>query len=75
MDQARSKPMSENRHTKKSDAVDLQNDGLSVQAHEHTAFEEETRRANERMQDAIQTIRIQDLPQATEPAFQFRSLF
>lgn len=69
--------MSENGHTKDSDPVPrhLQNNALHAEAHEDIAFEEETGRANERIRVAVQTVRIQDLPQATEPAFQFRSLF
>lgn len=69
--------MSENRHTKNFDPVPrhFQNDAPHAEAHEHIAFEEEMRRANEYIQVAVQTIRMYDLPQATEPAFQFRLLF
>lgn len=38
-------------------------------------FEEETRRADEYLQSAVQSVRAQSVPQGTEPAFLFRLLF
>jgi hypothetical protein len=35
-------------------------------------FEEEMNKADEYLQRVVRTIRAQDVPQGTEPAFQFR---
>ena len=51
------------------------NDSPQVNADKPFTFEEETRWANDRVQSAVQTVRAQNVPQGTEPAFLFHLRF